>query len=116
MSQLTHSVLPRSGVCKHPKCHPATPKQTLIIAICFAACFVLLFLLVLWYYRCFCCCSRKGDGRGFWERLDDGMKGWGHGGVRPRRSGIDEESEVEDFKQGREQGSGGASNWPVISF
>jgi hypothetical protein len=103
-----------AGVCKPPSCHPATKKQTLIIAIVFAVVLFLIFLMVLWYYRCFCCFSRKGDKRGFWERLDDGVSGWAHGGVRPRREGIDEPDEVEDFKQGRIQGSGG--NVPIISF
>jgi hypothetical protein len=98
LSRILH---PRPGTCT-----PATPKQTLIIAPNFASIALLLLVLVIWYYRCCCCCcfccfSREGDSRGFWERLDNGVKGWEPGGVRSRVTGVDEESKVQDFKDGK---------------
>lgn len=81
-----HSTIsPRSRSCSgKPSCKPATPKQTIIITICFGVALFLLLVLVLWWYRCFCCCSIRGNRRGAWQRVSDGASGWANGGRRPQ--------------------------------
>jgi hypothetical protein len=79
------TISPRSNSCSgKPSCKPATPKETMIITICFGVALFLLLLLVLWWYRCFCCCSVRGDKRGAWQKISDGASGWANGGRRPQ--------------------------------
>jgi uncharacterized protein HemX len=60
------------GKCEPPKCKPATPKQTMIIAICFAIGCALILALALWWY---CIRGRKKQAE-FHELLikDDGQE------------------------------------------